>query len=183
MCAKPPCSSAEWIAAALASDKRTFVEAYDHLFLVATLQVRRLRALAATFNADRGVTFGTGRREDEVYAPSVEGRAWTTPFERVVHPLVKRSEAFANMITIGRTANNDVHVLDVSVSKFHAWFPMNGERVVIDAASHNGTFVDGVRCPPKTPVRVRLGARIEFGRIPMILVDAAGCWESVRRSP
>src|SRR5688572_28096960 len=44
-----------------------------------------------------------------------------------VFPLVKKRGApFADMITVGRTANNDVVIDDVTVSRFHAFFKQKG---------------------------------------------------------
>ena len=68
---------------------------------------------------------------------------------------------FPNMITLGRTSNNDIVVPDVSISKFHAWFQRLGDRVEVgDAGSKNGTAVNGETLPPRGArvlVKRRLG--------------------------
>jgi ABC transport system ATP-binding/permease protein len=50
-------------------------------------------------------------------------------------------------ITIGRTPDNDLVVSDLSVSRRHAELRKSpsGRYQIIDLASHNGTFVNGVR--------------------------------------
>src|SRR5258706_2030713 len=51
---------------------------------------------------------------------------------------------FPNMITVGRTTNNDIVISDVQMSKFHAFFRLGGrEAELVDAGSRNGTFVRG----------------------------------------
>lgn len=66
-------------------------------------------------------------------------------------PLKKRPDrnAFPH-ISVGRTRNNDVVVMDATVSKFHAFLKEHGtSHVVADGGSRNGTFVDA------TPVAAR----------------------------
>jgi hypothetical protein len=95
----------------------------------------------------------------------------------------KVSEVFPSMITVGRTANNDVLVEDVQVSKFHASFRLDGERIEItDHGSRNGTWVGGARLTANAPPRpVRYGETIRFGTVEFNLVDAAECWDRIRR--
>jgi hypothetical protein len=62
-----------------------------------------------------------------------------------VYAIAKSDRApFSHFIAAGRTRNNDVVVLDVSVSKFHALFKKDAGGVysVQDAGSRNGTWVN-----------------------------------------
>ena len=54
-----------------------------------------------------------------------------------VYPLAKKPGAsFADMITIGRTPNNDVVLRDVTISRFHAYFRQRGEAYGIGSYDH-----------------------------------------------
>lgn len=49
-------------------------------------------------------------------------------------------------VTIGRRADNDIQVMDSSVSRLHAKvYLMEGQAIVEDLTSQNGTFVNGKR--------------------------------------
>src|SRR5688572_18873132 len=66
---------------------------------------------------------------------------------------------FPNMISVGRTRNNDIVISDVSVSKFHAFFTRgkDGGLYLQDSGSRNGTLLGGVavagRDAKPTPLR------------------------------
>ena len=67
-----------------------------------------------------------------------------------VYAIAKSDRApFSHFIAAGRTRNNDVVVLDVSVSKFHALFKKDANDVysVQDAGSRNGTAIAGKPVP------------------------------------
>ncbi|MBA3456163.1 MAG: FHA domain-containing protein [Deltaproteobacteria bacterium] len=61
----------------------------------------------------------------------------------VVYPLTKKPGAsFPDRITIGRTPNNDIVIVDHSVSRFHAYLRLAGKDwVVADAGSKNGSWL------------------------------------------
>ena len=65
--------------------------------------------------------------------------------------------------TIGRRADNDIVLDDLSVSASHAWI-MNqqGQYVVMNTLSTNGTFVNGKRVH-EAPLRH--GDRVRFGQV------------------
>lgn len=94
----------------------------------------------------------------------------------------KVQESDPSMITVGRTLQHDIAIPDWAVSRFHAFFPrLDGDRLaLVDAGSHNGTWVDGERLAPHAAARpLRLGSRVRFGRFTFLLVDAGGCWDAV----
>ncbi|HTM19098.1 MAG TPA: FHA domain-containing protein [Kofleriaceae bacterium] len=84
-----------------------------------------------------------------------------------VYPLIKKRGApFADMITIGRTANNDVVIDDVTVSRFHAFFRnVNGGWVVADSGSKNGTTIEGQKMEARKERAVQSGAVIKLGDV------------------
>ena len=51
------------------------------------------------------------------------------------------------MVRIGRLPGNDIVVDDLGVARYHAELRMSrpGHYEIIDLASHNGTYVNGVR--------------------------------------
>lgn len=66
-------------------------------------------------------------------------------------------------ITIGRSSRNGICVSDRFASRFHAEIKQEGDQVLlIDAASANGTFLNGLRVTAPTPLRP--GDRIQIGQ-------------------
>jgi hypothetical protein len=60
--------------------------------------------------------------------------------------------AFADMITIGRASNNDISLPFASISKFHAYFKVDGDDCTLtDAGSTNGTFLNNDQLDPDKP--------------------------------
>jgi hypothetical protein len=93
----------------------------------------------------------------------------------------KTQLAFPSMITVGRTANNDLVLPDVRVSKFHCWFKVSSDRVeLVDAGSRNGTFVRTRRLAPKaTPTEVRFGDKVRFGDLEFQLLEPGAAWDKL----
>ncbi|MBI3722406.1 FHA domain-containing protein [bacterium] len=104
--------------------------------------------------------------------------------EGFVFPLIKRDvNTFADMITVGRAANNDVRLNVPSVSKFHAYFVHARSAdawLLVDAGSSNGTFVGAERLKPssageKARFPVKTQDFIRFGQVVVArFLDAAG---------
>jgi pSer/pThr/pTyr-binding forkhead associated (FHA) protein len=84
-------------------------------------------------------------------------------------PLVKSDRNTFNFISVGRTGNNDVVLIDTTLSKFHAFFrEENGVITLMDAGSRNGTTVDGVAVPVRgngDPVVLNQISEIRFGSV------------------
>jgi pSer/pThr/pTyr-binding forkhead associated (FHA) protein len=78
-----------------------------------------------------------------------------------------------------------VVVQDVQVSKFHAYFRItDGKIELADAGSRNGTWVGEQKLVPKgSSAAVKPGEVVRFGQHTFTLVDAAACWDRVRRPP
>ncbi len=85
----------------------------------------------------------------------------------VVHPLEKKKGApFSDMITVGRTPNNDVVINDITVSRFHAYFKLKGSQwVVCDAGSKNGTHVEDQRLEARKERAIEDGTAVRIGDI------------------
>ena len=93
-----------------------------------------------------------------------------------VHPVVKSARnAFGRGITLGRTQNNDIVVPVRTVSKFHAWLFLVGNRWYCeDAQSSYGTSVDQVLLSYGERRPVDLGSRVKIGDVSLTLVDGRG---------
>lgn len=73
---------------------------------------------------------------------------------------------FVDLITLGRTAGNDVRLDDHTVSRFHAFFRQRvGSWFMCDAGSKNGTRVAGMELAPRTEAKLASGALINFGSV------------------
>jgi pSer/pThr/pTyr-binding forkhead associated (FHA) protein len=103
----------------------------------------------------------------------------------VILPVRKVQENFQSMITVGRTANNDLWLADVGISRFHAFFRVHEDRVELaDAGSANGTWVGKTRLPPKGPAQIVVpGERVAFAQLEFEFLDAGAAWDRVRSDP
>jgi FHA domain len=85
------------------------------------------------------------------------GEIWLTFPDGTEHEL-KES------VTIGRDARNDVTFESASVSRHHAAVVLrDGRWYVEDRGSFNGTFLNGTRVQPGTPLPLRHADRISVG--------------------
>ncbi|MBI3724122.1 FHA domain-containing protein [bacterium] len=87
---------------------------------------------------------------------------------RMVSPIAKRPGAnpFADLISVGRGANNDIVIVGLAMSKVHAYFVRTGDAgwSIQDAGSMNGTAVRRERLAPKgPPTPVCDGDVVQFG--------------------
>jgi pSer/pThr/pTyr-binding forkhead associated (FHA) protein len=65
---------------------------------------------------------------------------------------------------IGRSADSEIRIDDVSFSRVHAIISLEGgEYRLMDAGSLNGTILNGVRLPTRGSVALKSGDRIEIG--------------------
>lgn len=92
--------------------------------------------------------------------------------------------AFADEVTLGRTANNDISVEDNSVSRFHAYFARTKKGAswsLVDAKSTAGTFLAGKQLEPRTPMPVSSGVRLRVGDVELQFLDPAGFWRYLQK--
>jgi hypothetical protein len=151
-------------------------------------QALELQAETGTARVEPGMGFHT-QSEDRrtVRMPSVPPPSSAGPEQilvrviRATHfavPLGRRADAaraFSERVTVGRARNNDVVLRHPSVSKFHAWFARDDDNVyfLTDATSRNGTTRNGTPLDGGTPVRLRAGDLLRFGRVEATYCDAA----------
>lgn len=113
--------------------------------------------------------------------------------EKVKRPAVGRAvffyveksvkNAFADEVTVGRTANNDISIDDNSVSRFHAYFApgKKGESwALVDAKSTAGTFLAGKRLPPKSPASITNEMRLRIGDVELQFLEPDGFWHYLK---
>jgi len=88
--------------------------------------------------------------EETLEVPLMPANGEAAP-ELELFPLVKKPGAsFPDRITIGRTHNNDIAIVDHSVSRFHAYVrKAGGGWVVADAGSKNGSWLRGAPLEPR----------------------------------
>ncbi len=87
---------------------------------------------------------------------------------RVYRLQKKEGAPFSDMITIGRTPNNDVCIADSSISRFHAFFRDDKDHwIVCDAGSKNGTKVNGKALGFRVESEIASGAVVKMGDVVM----------------
>ena len=76
---------------------------------------------------------------------------------------------------MGRAEHNDVVFPHASVSRFHAYFTPDPTQIarwnVVDAASRNGTLVDGVPLQPNSPATLGGATRINVGEMALTFLS------------
>jgi hypothetical protein len=92
--------------------------------------------------------------------------------------------AFRNMISLGRTPNNDIVVDHPSISKLHAFFQVlpDGPAIALtDSSSSNGTTVDGKRLKPHKAAPLESGQSVVFGgAVNTVFLTPEGLHEHIR---
>jgi pSer/pThr/pTyr-binding forkhead associated (FHA) protein len=75
------------------------------------------------------------------------------------------------IVAIGRSTGNDITLDATSVSRYHITISYeNGQVVLRDKDSGNGTYVDGERIKPEEPVVLRGGEEIQIGDLRLIFL-------------
>ena len=112
--------------------------------------------------------------DDDTLAAQTLGRR-RAPADLEVYPLVKKPGApFADMITVGRTPNNDIVIRDVTISRFHAFFKKRDAKwTVSDAGSKNGSAIDGQALEARRERDVASGTALRFGEIHLTFYSSA----------
>lgn len=103
----------------------------------------------------------------EVTAAAPQGPAavWSSPVAAVLTWGKQQYLLSEGENSVGRESDNEVVLLDPTVSRRHAVVMVfDGVISIRDLDSKNGTHVDGIRTGP-SPVTIRNGAQIEFGAV------------------
>jgi hypothetical protein len=154
---------------ALALTRDEFRARYRCFFLCSESSVARAERPQAT-------ELWQGEERTGSYQGPLPGR----PF---IAQVAKVQPQFPSMITVGRTQNNDIVVPDTAISKFHAFFRLDGKIVELaDAGSRNGTFVGMQRLAPKQPVRLKAGDHLRFARLAFVLLEPEAAWNWIVRA-
>lgn len=109
---------------------------------------------------------------------SLVGVAASEQSPRVVFRVRRLPSSRFDFISVGRNENNDIHLPDGSVSRFHAYLKESddGQLALLDAKSNNGTFARGERVPRQgegPAVVLHAGDAVRFGDVHGVVVDAA----------
>lgn len=168
----------DWVGLATRTARDAFVAAHPYRFLVwappvASVSPGKTVAMRALTSFP---TFPEETLRAVIPSPAVPAAAFVDRSAgRQVQAIHKRTAVFRDIVTVGRTANNDIVLSHSMVSKFHAWFRTqeDGALVLVDAGSRNGTTLDGRRLTPKVPVEVSSGAVVRFGTVECTIHDAA----------
>ncbi len=92
-----------------------------------------------------------------------------------VYPMVKKPGAsFPDRITVGRTSNNDIVVVDASISRLHAYVrPQGATWVVADGGSKNGSWLKGEPLEPRRERPLSSRTILRLGDVDMTFYLAA----------
>lgn len=115
--------------------------------------------------------------------PKIVANAAIKPGPDCLIIAVRKSQStIGGMITVGRTANNDIVLQDVSVTKFHAAFKEQEDGVTLaDAGSRNGTWINGQPLMQRGGGKLlETGNLLRFGNIELRFLDAASLWDALR---
>jgi pSer/pThr/pTyr-binding forkhead associated (FHA) protein len=83
-----------------------------------------------------------------------------------IYPLAKKPGAsFRDRITIGRTSNNDVVIVDHSVSRLHGYVRQGERWLFADAGSKNGSWLDDQGLEPRREAPLSTGAVLRLGDV------------------
>jgi hypothetical protein len=164
--------------------------------LTETLVIKALQKDIARFSQENpGVYFVRGLTDDELQKgikanelastvvpgqsqaisilPARVGPHWWKYYE--CHWIQKTARnIFRKGITIGRTQNNDVVILQASVSKFHAWIETNAGYHLFDAASSSGTYANNkpISSSGEKGYSLRSGDILKIGDVSLTFFDA-----------
>ena len=100
----------------------------------------------------------------------------TASLRLMAFPVRSSESAPGGLVTIGRSANSDVVVPDLSISRFHAFARRGGDGGwrIHDAGSTNGTTVDGRNAPAQghgEPIELKSGMTLRLGQVEFTFLD------------
>lgn len=87
-----------------------------------------------------------------------------------------------NVITVGRTEDNDIIIPDYAVSKHHAKiYFFKDMHFVIDLDSTNGTVVNETKVKPQLKVQLSINSTVAFGRICFVFTHPFQLYRGLRK--
>lgn len=91
------------------------------------------------------------------------------------------SREMPNVVSVGRSSENDIVIADYVISKQHAQLILfHGMYFIVDLGSTNGTRVNGQLLKPEIKVRVEPGSSIAFGRIIFVFTSPADLYQGLK---
>ena len=136
----------------------------EFLATAAPAALVRYRSDDRSGEGDNTLTLDEDHDAETVDETLPHSRFSVSQLEMEVFPLAKKPGAsFPDRITIGRTSNNDIVIVDHSVSRLHAYIKGSaGGWVVADAGSKNGSMLRGIRLEPRReqPITSRMVLRL-----------------------
>lgn len=133
---------------------------------------------AGLASADRTLTIDEEALDETMAPPS---RFSERELGLEVYPLLKKPGAsFADRITIGRTHNNDVVIVDHSVSRLHAYVRQQPTGwVVADAGSKNGSWLDGDTLEPRRERSLPSKILLRLGEVDLTFYVASDLFDAL----
>ncbi len=157
------------------SSRDSFIRRFKEPFL---LQVWTAQSETDIAQFSFPTAVGVGGPSADTGAIGADGGESTLVFRVVKKP----GTAYAGMVTIGRTANNDIVLAYQEVSKFHGYFSKDSDSekyYLTDASSTNGTFVNGCPLTPREKCEVGEGDTICFGGALAVTLHSSGAFFDV----
>jgi hypothetical protein len=142
-------------------DEQKFLTRYPNPFLVLEKGVKAAK--------NNELDYFTTMTSMEDLEAAVGRTAVKIDLEDYVYPVVKKPQAnpYKDMYTIGRVDTCDIVVRSPSISKFHAYIArkelQEGNYMVVDAGSSNGTKLNGVSLVPMKGLEIKTGNLITLG--------------------
>jgi pSer/pThr/pTyr-binding forkhead associated (FHA) protein len=86
-----------------------------------------------------------------------------------------------NVISIGRSRENDVVIADYVISKQHAQIiSFRDLYFLVDVGSTNGTFVNHRQLKPNVKVQLPMNATVSFGRLVFVFMSPTDLYRALR---
>ena len=86
------------------------------------------------------------------------------------------------VISIGRSANNDIVIADFVISKIHAHIILfNGRYFIVDMGSTNGTNVDHQMISPGSKIQLQFNSTVSFGRLVFVFTNPLIVYNGLRK--
>jgi len=101
----------------------------------------------------------------------------TVGLSLVAFPVRRGASSAGHLITVGRTADNDLVIPDLSISRFHAFVKQGprGEWLIHDAGSTNGSTLNGRSVPQQgagSAAELKSGDDVRLGQVELTFLEA-----------